>query len=78
MVALSFINADAQDVSYQNHTLDFPAKPVYPQYASYTSFDMAAVTTMDESQVNMNLPYQVKLGSLKQVPCRRTFMYCPC
>lgn len=73
MVALSFVHADAQDVSYQNHTLDFQQKPAYPQYASYTSFDMAAVTTMDESQVNMNLPYQVKLGSLKQVPVSSDF-----
>ncbi len=56
----------AQEVSYYDHALQFQQKPAYPQYAAYTTFDMAAITTLDESQVNMNLPYQIKLGSLKQ------------
>lgn len=59
--------ATAQDVSYEDHKLTYQQKPAYPQYAAYTTFDMAAVTTMDESEVNMNLPYQLKLGNLKQV-----------
>jgi hypothetical protein len=63
----------AQEVSYYDHTLKFQQKPAYPQYAGYTTFDMAAITTMDESEVNMNLPYQVKLGNLKQVAASSDF-----
>jgi hypothetical protein len=64
---LAVLGAAAQDVSYDDHKLSYQQKPAYPQYAGYTTFDMAAVTTMDETEVNMNLPYQLKLGSLKQV-----------
>ena len=73
IITVSVVTATAQDVSYEDHKLDFQQKPAYPQYASYTTFDMAAVTTMDESQVNMNLPYEIKLGNLKQVPVSSDF-----
>jgi hypothetical protein len=65
--------ASAQDVSYDDHTLSFQQKPAYPQYAGYTTFDMAAITTLDETAVNMNLPYQIKLGNLTQVPVSSDF-----
>lgn len=65
--------AVAQDVNYEDHKLSLQQKPAYPQYADYTTFDMAAVTTIDESEVNVNLPYQIKLGSLKQVPVSSDF-----
>ena len=65
--------ANAQDVSYEDHILNFQQKPAYPQYAAYTTFDMAAITTMDETEVNVNLPYQIKLGNLKQVPVSSDF-----
>jgi hypothetical protein len=68
-----FTTASAQDVNYDDHILSFQQKPAYPQYKDYTTFDMAAVTTMDETEVNMNLPYQIKLGSLKQVPVSNDF-----
>jgi hypothetical protein len=66
-VSLFVLSVSAQDVNYEDHKLSYQQKPAYPQYSSYTTFDMAAVTTMDETEVNMNLPYQIKLGSLKQV-----------
>jgi hypothetical protein len=65
--------ASAQEVSYYDHTLQFQQKPAYPQYAAYTTFDMAAITTLDETQVNMNLPYQIKLGNFKQVEISSDF-----
>jgi hypothetical protein len=65
--------ASAQDVSYDEYTLNVQLQPAYPQYASYTTFDIAATTTMDETEVNMNLPYQIKVGNLKQVPTSSDF-----
>ncbi len=64
----------AQEVSYIDRTLTgYQQKPAYPQYADYKTFDFAAVTTMDESEVNMNLPYKVKLGNFQQVPVSSDF-----
>jgi hypothetical protein len=63
---------NAQNISYDDHSLTFKKKPTLPLYAGYTTFDMAAITTLDESEVNMNLPYQIKLGDYKQVPVFRS------
>lgn len=68
----------AQEVNYNEHLLAFQQKPAYPQYANYTTFDMAAITTMDENEVNVNLPYQLKLGNLKQVPVSSDFHVVSC
>ncbi len=73
LLATTVVIVNAQDVNYEDHILTFQQKPAYPQYAGYTTFDMAAVTTMDENEVNMNLPYQIKLGNLKQVPVSSDF-----
>ena len=63
----------AQEVNYIDHAVWFQQKPAYTQYSGYTSFDMAAVTTLDEKEVNVNLPYQIKLGNFKQVPASTEF-----
>ncbi len=64
----------AQEVSYIDRTLTgFQQKPAYPQYSDYKTFDFAALTTMDEKEVNMNLPYKVKLGNFQQVPVSSDF-----
>jgi hypothetical protein len=68
----------AQSINYDDLIVTQQKKPAYPQYASYTTFDMAAVTTLDESEVNMNLPYQIKLADFKQVPVSNDFHIVSC
>jgi hypothetical protein len=67
-----------QSISYDDLIVTLTKKPAYPQYDSYTTFDMAAVTTLDESEVNMNLPYQIKLANFKQVPVSNDFHIVSC
>lgn len=60
----------AQETDYKETFFDYQQPPTLPQYSSYRSFDVAVVTTQslsDSKSANFNLPYQVKLGSLKQV-----------
>jgi hypothetical protein len=68
----------AQSTNYDDFVTIQQKKPAYPQYASYTTFDMAAVTTLDETEVNMNLPYQIKLADFKQVPVSNDFHIVSC
>jgi hypothetical protein len=68
----------AQSINYDDLIVTQQKKPAYPQYASYTTFDMAAVTTLDETEVNMNLPYQIKLADFKQVPVSNDFHIVSC
>jgi hypothetical protein len=68
----------AQSINYDDFVVTQQKKPAYPQYANYTTFDMAAVTTLDESEVNMNLPYQIKLADFKQVPVSNDFHIVSC
>lgn len=70
---LFILSTIAQEVEYENFKLSFQQKPSYPQYANYSTFDMAAVTTLDETQVNMNLPYQIKFGNFQQVQVSNDF-----
>lgn len=65
-IAAISVTSFSQETSYYDYRISHQQKPAYPQYAAYTTFDMAAITTMDE-EVNMELPYQIKLGDFKQV-----------
>jgi hypothetical protein len=67
-----------QSINYDDLILTLNKKPAYPQYDSYTTFDMAAVTTLDETEVNMNLPYKIKLANFKQVPVSNDFHIVTC
>ncbi len=83
LIALSFlvcfsIVSIAQSINYDDFIFTVQKKPAYSQYASYTTFDMAATTTLDESEVNMNLPYQIKLADFKQVPVSNDFHIVSC
>ncbi|HKO81150.1 MAG TPA: hypothetical protein VJU78_12180, partial [Chitinophagaceae bacterium] len=60
----------AQETDYKEAFFDYQLPPTLPQYSSYTSFDVAVLTTQPPSEtksISFNLPYQVKLGNLQQV-----------
>ena len=60
----------AQETDYKEAFFDYQLPPTLPQYSSYTSFDVAVITTQSLSEnksTSFNLPYQVKFGSLQQV-----------
>lgn len=68
--------ANAQETDYKRAYMTYQLEPTLPQYSSYKTFDVTLLTTREEADkpgTGFNLPYEVKIGQLAQVPSGADF-----
>jgi hypothetical protein len=66
----------SQKVIYTGYDVPVELPPAYPQYKDYSTYDLSTlslITNPDKSVNNYDLPYQIKLGNLKQTTSQGDF-----